>query len=251
MDRRILVRIPLAGLLLLALLGSGVWLAYGRFSHTYAIKRQLQEGEQWRYQLTQSFQVGQQSTTLNIGYTEAVKKVNPDGSAVVERVLQGDPQTLRALCESAAPLGEIPTRTLWQVHPDGRETPLSGKQAPLTLGSASARLLPPHPVRIGEQWERESQLGSLRTRFRCRLQGLTKVDGAPYYQIVAHLESLPGSLPQVHDTITCYIDRLSGWTRKEEGTITMTSGSLQMSSQIHIHGQRVSENPNRRGTSNG
>lgn len=240
-----------AGVLLLVLLSGGGWLVYGRLFGTYTITRQLKVGEQWRYQLIQSFQMGQQATALNLYYTETVKKVNPDGSAVVERVLQGDPQTLHALRQGAGPLGEIPMRTLWQVHPDGRETPLSDKKARLSLGSAVARILPSHPVRIGEQWEHESRIGSIRTRFLCRLEGIAEVDGAPCYKIAAQLESLPDSLPQVHGALTSYIDRRTGWARKEEGTITMTAGSLQMSSQITIHGQRVREGTRKRGANNG
>ena len=251
MMKRHPVASAIAGILLLALLGIGGWWVYGRLFRTYAITRRFHAGEQWRYQVTQSLQFGQQSITLNLFYTETVKEANSDGTALVERVLHGDAQTLHALQQSAAPLGEIPKRTVWRVHPDGRETPLSREQAHLSLGSAGARLYPLHPVRIGEQWERESEMGSIRSRFLCRLEGIIELEGNPCYKIVARLESLPGSLPQVRGTLTSYIDRQSGWVRQEEGTITMTAGSLQMSSQIRIHGQPVHEGTNRRGARNG
>ncbi len=229
----------------------GSWLAYGWLFPTYTITREMRVGEQWRYQFVQSFQKGQEALTLNLQYTETVRKVNPDGSAVVERVLHADPQTLDALRQSAGPLGKILTRTLWQVHSDGRETSLSGERAQLAFGSASAQILPLRPVRIGERWERESEVGSIKTRFLCRLERIVNVDGAPCYQISAQLQSLPGSLPQVQGSLTSYIDRQTGWVRKEEGTITMTAGSLQMSSQISLHGQRVREGTSRRGAKNG
>ncbi|MEN3002528.1 MAG: hypothetical protein ABDI19_11890 [Armatimonadota bacterium] len=242
MWRRVIV-----GILLLALLGSGGWLAYERFFRAYAITRRLHPGEQWRYQITQSFQIGSQAITVNLALTETIKKINPDGSALLERVLQGDPHTLQALRQGAEPLGEIPTRTLWQIYPDGRETPLSGERPRLLLGPASAQILPERPMRLGEQWRRESYVGSIKTRFACRLEGFATVDGASCYKIVTQIESLPGSLPQLQGTLTSYIDRESGWVRQEEGTIQMVAGALQMSSQVRIHGQRVREGTSGRG----
>ncbi len=222
-----------------ALLGAGGWLAYRWLFPAYTIIRQMHAGEQWQYHLVQSLQLGNQTATLDLRYTETVQKVNPDGSAIVERVLIADPQTLRDLQESAAPLGAIPVRTRWRISPQGEETPLINNAAVLTLGSSSKRLMPPKAVRIGEQWERESQIGSLKIRARCQLKRIVPIDGVPCYEITATLESPPDSLPRVQGHLTCYLDRRTGWTRKEQGTIVMTSGTVQFSSQVSLKGRRI------------
>jgi hypothetical protein len=211
--------------LLIALLGAG-WLAYARFLHTYPITRSMHPGEQWTYTITQTIHLSDQHATLSYQVIDTVKQVEPDGSALVERVLKADDTTLNILQRSVAPLGAVATKSVWRCTPNGIETPIQPPNASLFLSTASRDVYPAQPVRQGQEWSTESTTGSLKTRMTHRFEGVHEQDGVPCYKIDSRIESLPGSLPQADGRLTTYIDRERGWIRRIEGQMEFRAGNF-------------------------
>lgn len=203
-----------------------------------AITRQMRPGEQWRYTLVQTFQLKDQSAQLELRITDTVKTVQPDGSAIVERTLEGDPEAIRALREYMLPFGELRERMRLRFTPEGEEIPLENTAMLLT----SVPYAYPHrAVCVGEQWEKLHTVGSMKTRYRCRLTGWERVEGAPCYKIVARAEPMPDSLPQIQGEITVYLDAKRKWTRAIHGKLLMSAGSLQAHTTLELKGHPAEE----------
>ncbi|MCS7065446.1 MAG: hypothetical protein NZL85_04120 [Fimbriimonadales bacterium] len=216
----------MVGILLLALLGGGGWLAYGRFFRTFTITRIMTPGEQWTYTITHTIQLDMQRASLSYQVIDTVKRLELDGSALVERVLKADNATMNLLQRGGGPLGAVASKSLWRCTPDGRETPLQPPNAELFLATASRDVYPARPVRHGQEWSIDSETGSLKTRTVNRFEGVQEVNGVPCYKITTRIESLPGSLPQAEGRMTTYIDRRRGWVRRIEARMEFRGGSL-------------------------
>ncbi|MDW8051186.1 MAG: hypothetical protein RMJ83_01765 [Armatimonadota bacterium] len=207
---------------------------------TYSIRRSLQTGERWRYTLTLRTTVREHADALQISYTDTVRSVAPDGSAIAERTLQADAETLRQLQAFVAPLGTLKRTTHWKLFPDGRETPL--EPAGFFIG-AFTYAYPDRPVRKGAQWGRLDGFGSLSVKYLCRFEGIEAVEGVPCYKIHAQVESMPDSLPQMHGEMTVYVDQARGWTRHIKGTLSMQAGTLRGKFELDLRGAPLQVSP--------
>ena len=221
-----------------------LWLAVGLLAGCRApehtIRRALREGDGWRYTLTLQGILREQTDTLELRYTDRVVRVEPDGSALVERTLDLEPDALQRLQASAAPFGELKPKSRWRVYPDGRETPLD--EAGFFIG-AFAYAYPDRPVPIGAQWGRVARVGSLEVKYLCQLEGIEPLAGVSCYRIRVEVEPMPDSLPQMEGEMTVHVDALSGWTRQIRGTLSMRAGALQGDFTLTVRGEPAGEKP--------
>ena len=144
----------------IGMLWLALWLLAGCGEPEHTIRRTLRTGDKWRYTLTLQGELRGQTDALELRYIDRVLSVELDGSAIVERTLQMEPDALQRLQASAAPFGELKPKTRWRLHPDGRETPLN--EGVFVIG-AFAYAYPDRPVRIGAQW---GQIGRASCRER-------------------------------------------------------------------------------------
>lgn len=202
------------------------------------LQRKMRTGDQWRYTLTQTFQLNDQSAQIQLALIDTVVAVKPDGSATVERVLQGDPETIKTLQEQMSVFGKLPRRTRLRFTPDGEEIPLENTASLLT---SVPYAFPPKAVRLGEQWEKLQTIGSMQTRYRCRFSGQKRIDGVACWEITAQAEPLPDSLPQIRGETKVYLDVKQHWTRAVHGTLTMSAGNLQGKLTLDLKGQPAAQ----------
>ncbi|MEJ5383657.1 MAG: hypothetical protein WHS44_02115 [Fimbriimonadales bacterium] len=225
---------------LLCMLWLAAWLFTGCREPEHTIRRTLRPGDQWRYTLTLQGSLQQQTDTLELRYTDRVQSVDADGSAIVERTLQMEPDALKRLQASAAPFGAIKPRTRWRLFPDGRETPLD--EGSFFIG-AFRYAYPDRPVRIGAQWGRVERVGSLEVKYLCQLEGIETLEGASCYRIRVQVEPMPDSLPQMEGAMTVHVDTQSGWTRQIRGTLNMRAGKVAGDFALTLRGAPVGEQP--------
>lgn len=218
----------------IAVLGLGYALLTAHFyGRPLTLRRQMQPGEVWRYTLTQTFQLNEQTAQLQLAITDTVLSVQSDGSAIVERTLHGAPETLQILQEQMHLFGKLPQRMRLRFTPDGEEIPL---QDTATLLTSVPYAFPHKAVAIGDEWERLQTFGTMRTRYRCRLVGEATVQGVPCWKIVAKAEPVANSLPQIQGEVTVYLDRKRQWTRAMHGTLMMSAGKFQGSMRLALNG---------------
>lgn len=206
----------------------------------HTIRRALHEGDEWRYTLTLQGSLREQNDTLELRYTDRVLTVESDGSALVERTLDLEPDALQRLQASAAPFGELKPKSRWRMYPDGRETPLD--EAGFFIG-AFAYAYPDRPVPIGAQWGRVARVGSLEVKYLCQLEGIESLEGVSCYRIRVQVEPLPDSLPQMEGEMTVHVDTQFGWTRQIRGTLSMRAGALEGDFTLTVRGEPAGETP--------
>ncbi|MER3401992.1 MAG: hypothetical protein C4337_01485 [Armatimonadota bacterium] len=222
-----------------AVLGMGYALVTAHFcGRLVMLRRQMQPGEVWRYTLTQTLQLNEQTAQLQLAITDTVLSVQSDGSALVERTLHGDPEILQILQEQMHLFGKLPQRMRLRFTPDGEEIPL---QDTATLLTSIPYAFPRKAVAIGDEWERLQTLGTMRTRYRCRLVGEATVQGVPCWKIVAKAEPFAHSLPQIHGEVTIYLDHKRQWTRAMHGTLMMSAGNFQGSMYLVLNGSPTTQ----------
>lgn len=228
---------------LLVVLLLGIGFAYGILTvhlcgRPTSLQRKMRVGDQWRYTLTQTFQLNDQSAQIQLSLMDTVVAVKPDGSAIVERVLQGDSETIKTLQEQMSVFGKLPERMRLRFTPDGEEIPLENTASFLT---SVPYAFPPKAVRRGDEWEKLQTIGSMQTRYRCRFSGLKQIDGVACWEITAQAEPLPDSLPQIRGETKVYLDVKQRWTRAMHGTLTMSAGNLQGKLTLDLKGQPVAQ----------
>ena len=224
----------------IGMLWLALWLLAGCGEPEHTIRRTLRTGDKWRYTLTLQGELRGQTDALELRYIDRVLSVESDGSAIVERTLQMEPDALQRLQASAAPFGELKPKTRWRLYPDGRETPLD--KAGFFIG-AFAYAYPDRPVRIGAQWGRMERVGSLELKYLCQLEGVEALDGAECYRIRVQVEPMPDSLPQMQGEMTVHVDAQSGWTRQIRGTLKMRAGEVEGDFALTLRGEPVGEQP--------
>ena len=225
---------------LVGLLWLAVWLLVSCGEPEHTIRRTLRAGDQWRYTLTLQGDLRGQTDTLEMRYTDRVRSVESDGSAIAERTLQMPPDALQRLQASAAPFGEVKPKTRWKLFPDGRETPLD--EGVFVIG-AFGYAYPDRPVRFGAQWGRMERVGSLELKYLCQLEGIETLEGVSCYRIRVQVEPLPDSLPQIQGEMTVHVDAQSGWTRQIRGTLKMRAGEVEGDFALTLRGEPVGEQP--------
>ncbi|MFQ3610833.1 MAG: hypothetical protein SNJ72_04970 [Fimbriimonadales bacterium] len=202
-------------------------------STDYTIERKFQQGERWRYSLVQTVDLPPRRATVELTVIDTVLEVHSDGSALIEREIQGDPAQLETLRESFAPFVVIEPKTRWKVSPRGKEELQKGQGALLT---SVPYAYPDRPVPPGAQWGMMDGIGSLQTSYISQLVGVEELDGVPCYKIRTQAEPLPDSLPAMQGEILVYLDRQNGWTRQIEGTLQMQAGELKGTVYIKVRG---------------
>ncbi|MCS6922942.1 MAG: hypothetical protein NZM10_01040 [Fimbriimonadales bacterium] len=220
------------------LIAAGLLAACG--GPAYTIRRELRAGDQWRYTLTLEGALRGQTDRLQLEYSDTVRSVEPDGSAIAERTLHASPQQLEILQASAGPFGEIKRTSRWRLFPDGRETPLEPEG--FFIG-AFTYAYPDRPVRLGAQWGRTDGIGSLQVKYLCRFEGVETLEGVRCYKIHTQIEPMPDSLPQMQGEMTVHVDAARGWVRQIRGTLHMQAGAVKGEFQLHLRGAPVGEQP--------
>lgn len=221
-----------------------LWLAAGAFcacgKPEYTIQRTLRAGAQWRYTLELQGEFQGRTDTLRLTYTDTVLSVQPDGSAMVERALLMPDSELRQLRAIAAPLGALNPKTRWRFFPNGKEQSLEPNA--FAIGSLGY-IYPDRPVRVGAQWGRLDNTGSLQVKYICQLEGIETLDGVRCYKIHTQIEPMPDSLPQTRGEMTLYVDAEHGWVRYSRGTLNMQAGELAGTFELQLRGAPVGEQP--------
>ncbi len=199
----------------------------------YTIERRFQQGERWRYTLVQTIEFPPRQATVELTVTDTVVAVHADGSATIEREVQGNPEQIKVLAESFAPIVVIEPKTRWKVSPRGKETLLQGEGSVLT---SVPYAYPDRPVKPSAQWGILDGIGSLQTSYISRFEGIEELDGIPCYKIMTQAEPTPDSLPAMKGEIVVYLDKKSGWTRKIEANLKMQAGELSGTVYIKMEG---------------
>lgn len=200
----------------------------------HSIVRTMRPQETWLYTLEETLQVKEEQAYLKVEILNKVSEVKPDGSAIVERELRGDAETIRALQESMGMFGTLATRSRLRFTPKGEEEPLDGSA---TLLVSVPYAYPDKPVKVGDRWERTHTSGSLKARYQCQLVGIEKFEGAPCYKVQAEAQPLPNSLPQIEGEVSIYIDTESGWVRHIQGILTMSAGGFEGKLTLKVVGR--------------
>ncbi len=202
----------------------------------YEIVRTMKVGDTWSYTLEETLHIRDESVSLQVELINRVIEVKPDGSAIIEREMRGDPETLKALQESMGMFGTLPTRSRLRFTPKGAEEPLDDSA---TLMVSVPYAYPDKPVKVGERWEHTHTSGSMKAHYQCQLVGIEQLNGVPCYKIQAKANPVRGSLPQLEGEVTVYIDTLSGWVRQIEGILIMSAGEFRGDLKLKVMGRPV------------
>ncbi len=202
----------------------------------YEIARTMKVGDTWSYTLEETLHIRDESVSLQVELINRVVEVKHDGSAIVEREIEGDPETLKTLQEEMTLFGTLPTRSRLRFTPRGEEEPLDNSA---TLLVSVPYAYPDKPVKVGERWEHTHTSGSMKAHYQCRFVGIENLNGTPCYKIRATATPIPQSLPQLEGEVTIFIDTKSGWIRQIEGILVMSAGEFRGDLKLKVVGRPV------------